>query len=166
MILAASIIWPIVIVCAVALLNGPLSRQRQALALARTNGMFMAIRMPLALVGAGFAGTLLPADLVAEWLGGASGWTGILIASIVGAFVPSGPIVSFPFALALAKAGVGVPQLVAFLTSWSLLSLHTLVAWEIPVLGVRFPAVRYICSLLLPPIAGVLAALMAGLTAQ
>lgn len=164
MILAASIIWPIVILCAIAIFNGPLARQRQAFALARANGMFMAIRMPLALMGAGFAGTLLPADLVAEWLGGASGWKGILIASAVGGFVPSGPIVSFPFALALAKAGVGTPQLVAFLTSWSLLSLHTLVSWEIPVLGVRFPAVRYACSLLLPPISGALAALLTTFT--
>jgi uncharacterized membrane protein YraQ (UPF0718 family) len=161
MLLAASIIWPIVVICSIALWNGPRSRRRQALTLAQGNAVFMALRMPFAMLGAGFAGTLLPADLVAEWLGGASGWKGILIASAVGGFVPSGPIVSFPFALALAKAGVGVPQLVAFLTSWSLLSVHTFLAWEIPVLGVRFPAVRYACSLVLPPIAGFLAALMA-----
>ena len=162
MLLAASIIWPIVAVCAVMLWNGPRARQRHAVMLARSNGLFMALRMPLALVGAGFAGTLLPADLVAELLGGASGWKGIMIASAVGGFLPSGPIVSFPFALALAKAGVGTPQLVAFLTSWSLLSIHTFLSWEIPVLGVRFPVVRYVCSLLLPPISGILAALMVG----
>ena len=161
MLLAASIIWPIVILCAMALWTGPRSRRRQALVLARSNGVFMALRMPFAILGAGFAGALLPADLVSAWLGGASGWKGILIASAVGCFVPSGPIVSFPFALALFNSGVGVPQLVAFLTAWSLLSVHTFMAWEIPVLGVRFPAVRYACSLILPPIAGVLAALLA-----
>ncbi len=160
MLLAASIIWPIVAICAVALWTGPRSRRRQALVLARGNGVFMALRMPFAMVGAGFAGTLLPADLVSAWLGGASGWKGILIASAVGCLVPSGPIVSFPFALALYNTGVGVPQLVAFLTSWSLLSVHTFVAWEIPVLGVRFPVVRYACSLILPPIAGLLATLL------
>lgn len=161
MLLAAAIIWPIVVLCSVALWTGPRSRRRQALMLARGNGVFMALRMPFAMLGAGFAGTLLPADLVSAWLGGASGWKGILIASAVGGFVPSGPIVSFPFALALFNSGVGVPQLVAFLTSWSLLSVHTFVAWELPVLGVRFPLVRYACSLVLPPIAGFLAALIA-----
>lgn len=161
MLLAASIIWPIVALCSVALWTGPRSRQRQAMALAQSNGVFMALRMPFAMLGAGFAGTLLPADLVSAWLGGASGWQGILIASAVGCFVPSGPIVSFPFALALFKSGVGVPQLVAFLTSWSLLSVHTFVAWEMPVLGLRFPLVRYACSLILPPIAGFLAAALA-----
>ncbi len=160
MLLAASILWPIVAICAVGLWTGPRSRRRQALVLARGNGVFMALRMPFAMVGAGFAGTLLPADLVSAWLGGASGWKGILIASAVGCLVPSGPIVSFPFALALYNTGVGVPQLVAFLTSWSLLSVHTFVAWEIPVLGVRFPVVRYACSLILPPIAGLLATLL------
>lgn len=160
MLLAAAIIWPVVVICSIALWNGPRSRRRQALTLARGNAVFMALRMPFAMLGAGFSGTLLPADLVAEWLGGASGWTGILIASAVGGFVPSGPIVSFPFALALAKAGVGVPQLVAFLTAWSLLSVHTFLAWEVPVLGMRFPAVRYACSLILPPVSGFLAALL------
>ncbi len=141
MLLAASIIWPIVALCTLALWTGPRSRRRQALALARGNGVFMALRMPFA-------------------MGGASGWKGILIASAVGCFVPSGPIVSFPFALALYNTGVGVPQLVAFLTSWSLLSVHTFMAWEMPVLGVRFPLVRYACSLILPPIAGFLAMAM------
>lgn len=163
MLLAAAIIWPIVMLCSLALWTGPRSRRRQALVLARGNGVFMALRMPFAMLGAGFAGTLLPADLVSAWLGGASGWKGILIASAIGCFVPSGPIVSFPFALALFNSGVGVPQLVAFLTSWSLLSVHTFVAWEIPVLGVRFPLVRYACSLMLPPVAGLLATALAEL---
>lgn len=163
MLLAASIIWPIVLLCTIALWIGPRARRRQALTLAQGNGVFMALRMPFAMLGAGFAGSLLPADLVAEWLGGASGWKGILIASAVGCFVPSGPIVSFPFALALYNTGVGVPQLVAFLSSWSLLSVHTFVAWEMPVLGVRFPLVRYACSLILPPIAGFLAMAMVDL---
>ena len=157
MLLAAALIWPIVALCSIALWTGPRSRRHQALVLARGNGVFMALRMPFAMLGAGFAGTLLPADLVSAWLGGASGGKGILSASAVGCFVPSGPIVSFPFALALFNSGVGVPQLVAFLTSWSLLSVHTFVAWEIPGLGGRFPLVRYACSLILPPIAGLLA---------
>ncbi len=157
------IIWPIVIACAIALLLGPRSRMQQGIALAKQNAVFMALRFPLAIFAAGFAGPLLPADLIAQWLGGASGWTGILIASAIGGFVPSGPIVSFPLALALFKAGVGVPQLVAFLTAWSLLSVHTILAWEVPVLGREFPLLRVASSLILPPISGFLAGLMVGI---
>jgi uncharacterized membrane protein YraQ (UPF0718 family) len=163
MLLSTLIIWPIVILCGAALLLGPRLRMHQGLQLAKQNAMFMALRFPLAIFAAGFAGPLLPADLIAEWLGGASGWTGILIASAIGGFVPSGPIVSFPLALALFKAGVGVPQLVAFLTAWSLLSVHTMLAWEFPVLGREFPLLRVISSLVLPPISGFLAGLMVGL---
>jgi uncharacterized membrane protein YraQ (UPF0718 family) len=163
MLLAVAIIWPIVIVCGTLLLLGPPERARQAFVLVRHNAAFMALRFPVALLAAGFAAPLLPAELIATWLGHTSGWTGILIASAIGGFVPSGPVVSFPLALALAKAGVGVPQLVAFLTAWSLLSVHTMMAWELPVLGFRFAVLRFVSSLVLPPLSGFLAALMVGL---
>jgi uncharacterized membrane protein YraQ (UPF0718 family) len=163
MILAAAIIWPAVLICAFLLWRGPRLRAERALSLARHNATFIAMRVPFALLGAGFVATLLPEKLVAQWLGGESGFTGILIASVVGAFVPSGPIISFPLTLALAKAGVGVPQLVAFLAAWSVLSVHRLVTWELPLLDARFNLVRYTVSLALPPLSGVLAALLVGL---
>jgi uncharacterized membrane protein YraQ (UPF0718 family) len=163
MLLAVTIIWPIVIVCGALLWLGPPERARRAFVLVRHNAAFMALRFPIALLAAGFAAPLLPAELIATWLGHSSGWTGILIASAIGGFVPSGPVVSFPLALALAKSGVGVPQLIAFLTAWSLLSVHTLLAWELPVLGARFAMLRYGSSLILPPLSGFLAALLTGL---
>ena len=50
--------------------------------------------------------------------------------------------------------------MVAFLTGWSLLSLHRLVAWEVPNLGLRFSLVRYAVSIVLPVAAGVAARLL------
>ena len=44
--------------------------------------------------------------------------------------------------------------MVAFLTAWSLLSLHRFIAWELPILGFSFAATRYALSFLLPLIAG------------
>jgi hypothetical protein len=82
---------------------------------------------------------------------------------VVGAFVPSGPIISFPLTLALAKAGVGVPQLVAFLAAWSVLSVHRLITWELPLLDARFNLVRFTASLALPPLSGLIATLLVGL---
>ena len=160
MILAASIIWPAVLLCVWLLWRGPPAQAARALDLARHTSLFMALRFPFAMLGAGFVATLLPERLVGEFLGGESGWTGVLLASLIGGLVPSGPMISFPLTLALAKMGVGVPQLVAFLTAWSVLSVHRLVTWELPLLDLRFNVIRYAASLVLPPLSGVLAALL------
>jgi uncharacterized membrane protein YraQ (UPF0718 family) len=162
MLIASLIIWPIVLVTAILLWAGPRARATRALELARRNAIFMLIRMPPALLAAGFAAPLMPADLIAEWVGGSSGWSGVVIASVLGGLVPSGPIVSFPLTLALSKAGVGTPQLIAFLTSWSVLTVMQTLSWDLPLLGARFVLLRVAVSLPLPVIAGGLAALMVG----
>jgi uncharacterized membrane protein YraQ (UPF0718 family) len=122
--------------------------------------LIMMPRMVLALAMAGFAAELIPSRLVSHWLGGASGFQGILIASMVGAAVPAGGIVAFPIALAIYKVGVGVPQLIAFLTSWAVFAVHRVLAFEIPFLGARFVALRFAASFLLPPLSGVIAELL------
>lgn len=119
--------------------------------------LIMMPRMVLALGMAGFAAELIPSELVSHWLGGASGFQGIMIASVVGAAVPAGGIVAFPIALAIYKVGVGVPQLIAFLTSWAVFAIHRVLAFEIPFLGVHFVTLRLAASLLLPPLSGLIA---------
>ena len=47
--------------------------------------------------------------------------------------------------------------MVAFLSAWALLALHRLVAWEVPILGWRFAALRYASCLVLPFLAGLVA---------
>ena len=63
-----------------------------------------------------------------------------------------------PIAVVMIRAGAATGPVVAYLTAWSLLSVHRLVAWEIPILGWQFAAIRYGASLLLPLMAGWLAA--------
>lgn len=119
--------------------------------------LIMMPRMVLALGMAGFAAELIPSDLVSHWLGGSSGFRGIMVASVVGALVPAGGIVAFPVALAIYKVGVGVPQLIAFLTSWAVFALHRVLAFEVPFLGLHFVTLRLTASILLPPLSGVIA---------
>lgn len=119
-------------------------------------------RIVVALVAAGFVARLVPGETVAAWLGPQSGWRGVLLASVVGGFVPAGPIVSFPLVVVLAKAGAGLPQLVAFLTAWSVFAFHRVLIFETTLMGWRFSAVRLVSSLLLPPLA---AGIVAGLVA-
>ena len=122
--------------------------------------VIMAPRMFFALFMAGFAAALLPGDLISGWLGAESGFKGILIASFAGLVVPAGGVVAFPLALAMYKIGVGIPQLAAFLTTWEIFAIHRIIAWELPFLGPRFVALRVGSSFMLPPLAGVLAALL------
>lgn len=122
---------------------------------------YLAIMMPrmlLALALAAFVAELLPSETVSRWLGAASGLQGILIASVAGIAVPAGGIVAFPLALAMLKIGVGVPQLVAFLTAWEVFAIHRVLAFEIPFLGLRFATLRLTASFALAPVAGLTAA--------
>ncbi len=116
------------------------------------------VRLPVALLAAGFLAALIPERWMLMLLGDASGIVGILLASLLGAVLPGGPIVTFPLAMALASAGVGTPQLVALLTAWSVLALHRVMAFEIPMIGWAFVWRRLAVSLVLAPLAGLLAA--------
>ena len=125
----------------------------------------MAPRILVALPMAAFLAELIPSDVVGEWLGATSGWRGILLASAVGMLVPAGGMIAFPLALALLKVGVGLPQLIAFLTAWSVFAIHRVIAFEIPLLGVQFAALRLASSLVLAPLSGLIATYVVPLTA-
>ncbi len=115
-------------------------------------------RLPAALLFASFLAALIPREWIAGVLGDASGPTGILLASLLGGIMPGGPMVSFPIALVLFKAGVGMPQMVALLTGWSVLALHRVLAFELPLMGWPFVWRRLVAILVLAPAAGFLAA--------
>lgn len=108
-------------------------------------------------LAAGFAERLVPYELVREHLGERSGVTGILLAAGAGIITPGGPFVSMPIAAVMLRAGAGPGPMVAFVSAWSLLALHRFVAWEIPMLGLRFALLRYAVCLALPVAAGLIA---------
>ena len=64
-------------------------------------------RIVVAVLTAGFAGQLIPGGMVANHIGPDSGFTGVLIAMLVGGFIPGGPILSFPLVVVLYEAGAG-----------------------------------------------------------
>jgi uncharacterized membrane protein YraQ (UPF0718 family) len=116
----------------------------------------LVVAMPMA----AFLSELIPPDVASGWLGPESGLSGIAIAGLAGGLIPGGPFVSFPLVLSFMKAGAGAPQMVALITGWAILGFHRVIAWEWPVLGGRFVAIRMISSILLPVLAGVLAGLL------
>jgi uncharacterized membrane protein YraQ (UPF0718 family) len=108
-------------------------------------------------LAAGFAQVLIPREWIQGALGHDSGLRGILLASAAGVATPAGPFVSLPIAATLLGAGAAPPAVIAYLSAWSLLALHRLLAWEVPILGARFALVRYAICVALPVLAGLLA---------
>jgi uncharacterized membrane protein YraQ (UPF0718 family) len=115
---------------------------------------------PLIVIGL-FLGGLVKAmtrpEQIAPWLGAQSGWFGLVLASLLGAVTPGGPFAAFPIVYALFAAGADIGAVVAFLTGWSLLALHRVVIWELPLVGAEFVGLRLLVSLPLPILAGLLA---------
>ncbi len=147
MIVSLSIIWGLVVVLALLTFHRRPGLMARALRSARAQGFVVIPRMPIALIGAGFLAELLPQEQISGWIGAESGFSGVLIAVGLGALVPSGPIISFPIAIALMHLGAGVPQLVAFLTAWSLFALNRMLIWEAPLMGWSFVSRRIVVSI-------------------
>ncbi|MCF3934515.1 permease [Acuticoccus sp. M5D2P5] len=114
-------------------------------------------QLVLGIVVAGLAQVVIPRDRIGKMLGEQSGIRGLLIATGIGALMPGGPFASFPLIYALAHAGADVGALVAFLVGWAAIGVHRLLVWEIPFMGAEFGIVRFLSSLPLPIIAGLLA---------
>lgn len=132
---------------------------RQAL----RQGASLSARIPLALFVAAVLSHLVPTATIGPLIGEDSGWTGILLGSVFGAFVPGGPMVTFPLALTVWDMGAGRPQIIAFLASWSIFAVHRVISYEMPMMGPRFVITRLAASWYLPPLAGALAWLIIAL---
>lgn len=124
-------------------------------------GAQLLIQFSLVLVvsflAAGLAEVLVPSQWVRGALGHEAGVRGIVLATVAGALTPAGPFTAMPLAAVLLRSGAATSAVIAYLTGWSLLALHRLVAWEVPILGTRFALLRYGVSLALPVIAGLVA---------
>lgn len=126
----------------------------------RKQGATIALRTPFALLLAAYVSTLVPSSVIAPLLGEASGWTGILLACVLGGMLPGGPMVSFPLALVVWHMGAGEAQMVGFLASWSIYAVHRVIIFEWPMMGARFVVIRLAASWMLPPVAAFFAVLL------
>jgi hypothetical protein len=107
-------------------------------------------RIMLGVIGAGYIAALLPQEVVGRWLGADSGFTGLCIAVIGGAFTPGGPVIGFSIGTAALKGGAGTPQVIAYTTAWALFAVQRLFLWELPVMPQRLVVLRLLASLPLP----------------
>ena len=107
-----------------------------------------------ALILAGMLQVLIPQETVARYFGRQSGFAAICVASVAGVLTPGGPMVSVPLLVVLANSGMALGPLVAYMTSWSLFGVQRIIAWEAPLMGWHFVAVRVVSSLAFPVLAG------------
>lgn len=110
---------------------------------------------------AGLTQTLVTREVVSRWLGVESGWRGIALACLAGALMPGGPYVYYPIAAALLAAGASLGALVAFVTAKNLWTV-TRLPMEFALLGPQLTVVRFLVTLILPPLLGVLAEVLFG----
>jgi uncharacterized membrane protein YraQ (UPF0718 family) len=115
---------------------------------------FILPRLVPAIIIAGLLQVLVPQEAVQRYFGRESGLRALCIASLAGVLTPGGPMVTVPFMVALAHSGAAMAPLVAYMTSWSLFGMQRIIAWEAPLMGWRFVAVRVIPSLAFPVLAG------------
>ena len=113
-------------------------------------------RIGFALLTAGFISQIVPAEVIGHLIGYESGLKGILIGALVGGVTPAGPIVSFPIVLVLLASGGGFPQVMAYLTAWSVFAFHRVMIYEVPLMGARFVMIRLAASAILPVLCGLL----------
>lgn len=104
----------------------------------------------LGVIGSGFVAAVMPADLTARYLGPESGFVGVAIAVLGGAFTPGGPVVGFSIGAAAIKSGAGAPQVIAYVTAWALFAVQRFFLWELPIMPRRLVWLRVIASLPLP----------------
>jgi uncharacterized membrane protein YraQ (UPF0718 family) len=109
----------------------------------------------------GLAVQLADPKRIAPVLGAQSGWLGLLLATGLGSITPGGPFAAFPIVYALFLAGADIGAVVAYVTAWSVVGLHRVVVWELPLLGFDFTTARVVAGLPLPILAGALARLIA-----
>jgi len=115
--------------------------------------------LPLLLLSflvAGLLQVLIPKEQIRRWLGTESGLRGVILGCIAGGLVPGPPYAVFPVVASLYQAGAGIGAVVGFVTAWSLWSASRFPT-ELAILGPRPALIRFLSTLVFPPLAGLFA---------
>jgi len=100
---------------------------------------------------------LLPKEVIARHFGHRSGLRGMSLAVVAGAILPGGPMTAFPLAVAFSQGGAALSVIVAFLTSWLLLSANRTIVWEMAFIDTHLVGWRLLLCLPVPFLLGLAA---------
>ena len=103
-----------------------------------------------------FAQALIPKEVISSYLGGKSGFVGILLGTIIGGFTPGSPYAAFPLFAGILRMGATIPAVVSMVCAWGIWSIGR-IPFEIAVMGTQFTLIHIISSFFLPILAGIVA---------
>lgn len=114
-------------------------------------------RVFIALSIAALIWVLLPRDRVSALVGKESGLRGLVIATMAGMVTPGGPSSAYSLLAVMAVSGADRGALIAYITAWATLGMQRILIWDVPFMGAEFATLRFMISLGLPMLAGLIA---------
>lgn len=114
-------------------------------------------RVVVAIGTAGLLWAILPRERIAGLIERASGLRGLLLAMVAGSITPGGPTSAFVLLALIGSMGADRGVMVTYITAWATLGVQRILAWDIPMMGPDFSALRFAATLPLPILAGMLA---------
>lgn len=100
---------------------------------------------------------LIARETIEKHIGEGSGLMGLVIATLIGALFPAGPFTIFPLAAVLLVSGADRGAAIAFISAWLLIGINRAIIWEMPFFGTDFVLFRFLISLPMPLLLGVMA---------
>lgn len=97
---------------------------------------------------------LLPKEMISRHFGQSNGLKGMTLAVLAGVILPGGPMTAFPLAVTFFEGGAAISVIVAFVSSWLLISSNRIIVWEMAFLDTSFVGWRLLYSLTLPFLLG------------
>lgn len=129
----------------------------------RDAGLLLLAVLPIvimAVIMGAYVQKLVTPSLARRWVGTESGIRGLLLATVAGALTPGGPFAAFPLVVGLYHAGASLTVCVTYVTAWGVLGVQRVLVWEIAFFGIDFVLLRFLVSLPLPFLAGLLTGLL------
>lgn len=113
---------------------------------AKSSFMQMISVLPPIMILLGLIDVWVPREALMKYMGKNSGFTGVLIAILIGS-VAAGPMyAAFPFTAMLLKKGVKFSNIIIFMNAWCVTKVSTLL-FEISAIGYTFTLARLIIDL-------------------
>lgn len=100
---------------------------------------------------------LIARETIEKHIGEGSGLKGLVIAALIGTLFPAGPFTIFPLAAVLLVSGADRGAAIAFISGWLLLGINRAIIWEMPFFGTDFVLFRFLISLPMPILLGLVA---------
>lgn len=114
-------------------------------------------RVLVALSIAALVWVMIPRDRMSALVGQESGLRGLFLATVAGTVTPGGPSSAYSLLAVMAVSGADRGAMVAYITAWATLGVQRILVWDFPFMGTDFAFLRFLVSVPLPVIAGLIA---------